>query len=74
MMNQTTVKPRITPVPVHTVILSITFAVQNSQIATQQIDSTMQIHILHRSFAMQNFQTKSFPALNITIHMLYVEL
>ena len=64
-MNQTTVKPwKTTPVPVHTAYCNFKyfkFAIQNSQIATKN-DFAMQILFLHRTFAVHNFQMKSFPA------------
>ena len=67
MMNQTTAKHwKTTPVPVHIAYCNFKhfkFAIQNSQIAIYKklYCYAMQILFWLLSFAMQNFQTKSFP-------------
>ena len=67
MMNQMTAKLRKTTptVPVHTTYCNFKYlkiAIQKFTDCYTKNDFAMQILFLHRTFDMQNFLTKSFPA------------
>ena len=63
MMNQTTVKPwKTTPVPVHTVFLSINLLYKIHRLVYEKLFCyIMQIIFLHSAFALQNFPNKIVP-------------